>query len=198
MARSWRQPSGRRAQCSPWPGLLKRLSEQPQRRAVRNTILDAKPQKPGERQTVAPLIVDLFVRQIVKRLQHQHPKHHHDVDRLAAGAALLLANRSQNRCLDLCAETLEPHHASNHFQRIALRRNRRKPPVRIEESKLPHRPHARESCCHNSDSHKFAEVFSRCPRLFCWPCLVRDIMVLRPVGLDERRVSCVAVVRERR
>jgi hypothetical protein len=60
--------------------------------------------------------------------------------------------------LDLGSETLERHHASNHFQRITLRGNRRKPPVRIEESKLPHRPHTRESCCHNSDSHKFAEV----------------------------------------
>jgi hypothetical protein len=34
-------------------------------------------------------------------------------------------------------------------ERIALRRNRRKPPVRIEESKLPHRPHTRESCVTN-------------------------------------------------
>src|ERR1700730_11161125 len=48
--------------------------------------------------------------------------------------------------------------ASNHFQRIPLRSNPPKPPLRIEESKLPHRPHTRESCCHKSDSHKFAEV----------------------------------------
>ena len=34
----------------------------------------------------------------------------------------------------------------------------RKPPVRIKESKLPHRPHTRESCCHDSDSHKFAQI----------------------------------------
>src|ERR1700724_2183340 len=121
-------------------GLRKRLSEQPQRRAVRNAVLDAKPQKPRERQPVAHLILDLFVRQIVKRLQHQHTKYHHDVDRLAAGAALLLIRRRQNRHLDLGSQVLERHHASNHFQRIALRRNRRKPPLRIKESKLPHRP----------------------------------------------------------
>src|ERR1700691_3770924 len=139
-------------------GLCKCLPEQPQRRAVRNAILDAKPQEPRERQSVAHLILDLFVGQIVKRLQHQHPKHHHDVDRLAASAALLLAHRRQHRRLDLRAKTLERHHASNHFQRIALCGNRRKPPVSIEESKLPHRPHTRESCCHKSDSHKFAEV----------------------------------------
>src|SRR6202011_2851825 len=77
---------------------------------------------------------------------------------LAAGGALLLLHRRQHRRLDLGSEALKRHHASNHFQRIALRSNRRKPPVRIEESKLPHRPHTRESCCHDSDSHKFAEV----------------------------------------
>jgi hypothetical protein len=99
-------------------GLRKCLSEQPQRRVVRNAVLDAEPQKPRERQPVARLILDLFVRQIVKRSPHQHPKHHHDVDRLAAGATLLLAHRRQNRRLDLRAETLERHHASNHFQRM--------------------------------------------------------------------------------
>ncbi len=35
------------------------------------------------------LIVNLFVGQIVKRLQHQHPKHNNDINPLAAGAALL-------------------------------------------------------------------------------------------------------------
>jgi hypothetical protein len=34
-------------------GLRKRLSEQPQRRAVRNAVLDAEPQKSCERQPVA-------------------------------------------------------------------------------------------------------------------------------------------------
>src|SRR3984893_12238210 len=140
------------------PALRKRLSAQPQRRAVRNAVLNAKPQKPRERQPVAHLILDLFLPKSVKRFHQQNTKHHHDVARLAAGAALLLIRRRQNRHRDLSAETLERHHASNHFQRIALRGNRRKPPVRIEESKLPHRPHTRESCCHNSDSHKFAEL----------------------------------------
>src|SRR6201989_1016583 len=63
------------------------------------------------------------------------------VDRLAAGGTLLLANRRQHRRLGLRAEALERHHASNHFQRIALRGNRRKPPVRIKKSELPHRTH---------------------------------------------------------
>src|SRR5580700_2473685 len=70
-ARWWHQPSGRRAQCSQMlakaleqllnqTGLRKRLSEQPQRRAVRNAVLDAEPQKPRERQPVAHLILHLF------------------------------------------------------------------------------------------------------------------------------------------
>jgi hypothetical protein len=104
------------------------------------------------------VILDLLVGQIVQRLQHQHPKHHHDVDRLAAGVALLLAHRRQNRRLDLRPETLERHHASNHLKPIALRGNCREPLVRIEEAELPHHPHIRESCCHKSDSHKFAQV----------------------------------------
>jgi hypothetical protein len=39
---------------------------------------------------------------------------------LAAGATLLLAHQRQNRRLDLRSETLERHHASNHFQRSPL------------------------------------------------------------------------------
>jgi hypothetical protein len=130
------QPSGRRAQCSPRPpnaGQSARFStrpafaSEPQRRAVRNAVLDAEPQKPRERQPVAHFMLDLFVGKILKR--HQHPKHHHDVDRLATGGALHLAHRRQHRRLDLRTEGLERHHASNHFQRITLRGNRRKPPV---------------------------------------------------------------------
>src|SRR5579871_3843683 len=139
-------------------GLRKRLSEQPQRRAVRNAVLDAEPQKPRERQPVAHLVLDLFVRQIVKRLQHQHPKHHQDVDRLAASGALLLPRRRQHCRLDLSPKALERHHASNHFQRIALYRNRRKPPVRIEKSELPHRPHTANHVVTSQTRTNFAEV----------------------------------------
>ena len=54
------------------PGLGQLLPEQPQRRGVRNTVLDREPQKARERQPVAHLIFHLLVRQIVERLQHQH------------------------------------------------------------------------------------------------------------------------------
>ena len=51
---------------------------------------------------------------------------------------LLLARRPQHRSLDLRTEALERHHAGDHFQRISLRGNRRKPPVRIKKSELTH------------------------------------------------------------
>src|SRR5450759_5607164 len=97
-------------------------------------------QKPRERHAVAHLILNLFVGKIVERLQHQHPKHHDDIDRLAASAALLVLHRSQHYGLNLGTEALERHHPIYNLQRIALRRNRRKPLVRIEKSELPHRP----------------------------------------------------------
>src|ERR1019366_8985968 len=121
------------------PSLPQRRTKQPQRRAVGNAILNAKPQKPCERHAVAHLILDLFVGKIVERLQHQHPKHHDDIDRLAASVALLVLRRRQNHGLNLGTKTLERHHPINHLQWIALRRNRRKPLVRIEKSDLPHR-----------------------------------------------------------
>src|ERR1019366_1985593 len=95
-------------------GLRKRLPEQPKRRAVGNAVLDAEPQKPRGRQAVAHLILNLFVGQIVKRLQHQHPKHNNDINRLAAGVALLFSRRRQCRRLNLGAEALE-RHSSSHF-----------------------------------------------------------------------------------
>ena len=121
-------------------GLPQCLTEQPQRRAIGNAILNAKPQKPRERHAVAHLILDLLVGKIVERLQHQHPKHHDDIDRLAASATLLVLRWRQHHGLNLSTEALERHHSIDHLQRIALRRNRRKPLVRIEKSKLSHRP----------------------------------------------------------
>jgi hypothetical protein len=48
--------------------------------------------------------------------------------------------RRQHYRLNLGAEALERHPPIDHLQRIALRRNRRKPLVRIEKSELSHRP----------------------------------------------------------
>src|SRR5258706_7122588 len=117
------------------------------RRAVRNAILDAEPQKPRERQAVAHLILNLFVGQIVKRLQHQHPKHNNDINRLAAGVALLFTPRRQCRRFNLGAEALERHHPINHLKRITLRGNHREPLVRIKKTELTHRTHIPESYC---------------------------------------------------
>jgi hypothetical protein len=72
---------------------------------------------------------------IVQRLQHQHPKHHDDVDRFAAGAALLLLRGRQNAA-SIRAETLKRHHPIDHLQRIALCRNHRKALVRIKKARI--------------------------------------------------------------
>src|SRR3982074_292290 len=70
------------------PGLGKLLAEQPNRRGIRNAVLDAQPQKSRERQPITHLILHLLVRKIVERLQNQHPKHHDRVERLPASATL--------------------------------------------------------------------------------------------------------------
>src|SRR5271157_4875758 len=120
-------------------GLRQLLTEQPQRRAVRDTVLKAKPEKPRERQPVAHLILDLLVRQIVQRLQNQHAEQNERVERFTTGLALLRLLRRQHDRLDIGAEALPRNQRSDHFQRIALLRQHRKPPIRVEKSQLPHR-----------------------------------------------------------
>src|ERR1039457_575369 len=53
--------------------------------------------------------------------------------------SIISIHRRQHHRLNLGTKTLERHHPINHLQWIALRRNRRKPLVRIEKSDLPHR-----------------------------------------------------------
>jgi hypothetical protein len=59
---------------------------------------------------------------------------------VAAGAysGLMLAAR-----ISLAHFSKSAGDAADHFQRISLRGNRRKPPVRIKKSELPHRAHPR-------------------------------------------------------
>src|ERR1022692_1301160 len=161
-------------------GLRKRLPEQPKRRAVGNAVLDAEPQKPRERQAVAHLILNLFVGQIVKRLQHQHPKHNNDINRLAAGVALLFTRRRQCRRLNLGAEALERHHPINHLKRITLRGNYREPLVRIKKTELTHRTRIPESYC---DSQ--TRTNSGRPLFFEVPSITSGM----GGGVDEKRKS---------
>jgi hypothetical protein len=79
----------------------------------------------------------------------------------------LLPRRRQHRCFNLGAEALKRHHPIDHFQWIALRGNRRKPLVRIEKSKLPHRTHVRESLSSQVRLAQIGEAsyFSRCPSM---------------------------------
>ena len=113
--------------------------------------------------------------------------------------ALLLTHWRQHRRLDLRAETLERHYASDHFQRIALRGNRRKPPLRIEKSKLPHRPRTANfavttQICKKSRSSLFFEV----------PCIRSHLAVSRFVrpsahgSRSSRRKEPIQELRRRR
>jgi hypothetical protein len=55
-------------------------------------------------------------------LQHQHPKHHNNIDRLAAGLAFLLACLRQNYNVNIGTEALKRYHPINHLQRVSLLR----------------------------------------------------------------------------
>src|SRR3954469_4892412 len=144
--------------------LRKRFAEQPQCRAVRNAILDAEPQKARERQPVAHLILDLLVGQIVKRLQHQHPKHHENVNRLAPGIALLLVRRRHT------AASISARKLSNGTTRAIISSGSPFAEIaasRLSASKNPNCPIAPPANLYSykSDSHKFGRrrYFSRCP-----------------------------------
>jgi hypothetical protein len=65
--------------------LRQRLAIKPDRLGIRHPILEAKAQKPHERQPVAHLILDLVVGQVVERAQHQRLEHQNGVYRLAPG-----------------------------------------------------------------------------------------------------------------
>ena len=98
------------------------LAEQPQGRAIGNTVLEAQPEKARERQPVAHLVLNLLIRQIVQGLQDQHPEQHQRVDRLAARAALPVFVGGQYHGLDIAAKLLPRHQRADRNQRIALRR----------------------------------------------------------------------------
>jgi hypothetical protein len=75
---------------------------------------------PGE-SSVAQLIFHLLVRQIVERLQNQHPEHQEGIEQLSAGAALLELVRRERHRLDLGAKALPRHEMIDGFERIAPR-----------------------------------------------------------------------------
>ena len=81
----------------------------------------ASPRKRENDSRFAHLIFHLLVRQIVERLQHQHPEHQDGIERLPAGAALLELVRCEHHRLDLGAKALPRHETIDGFERIALR-----------------------------------------------------------------------------
>ena len=76
-------------------------AEQPQRRAVGDAVLDTGSQKPRKREAIAHLILDLLVREIVQRLQNQHPKLYERIDWLPTGRTSALCLRRQHRGLNV-------------------------------------------------------------------------------------------------
>ena len=119
------------------PGLGQLLAEQPQRRGVRNAVLDREPRK-RENDSRSRTDIPLLVRQIVERLQHQHPEHQDGIERLPAGAALLELVRCEHHRLDLGAKALPRDETINGFERIAPRRQGFQALIGIEKSQLPH------------------------------------------------------------
>jgi hypothetical protein len=108
----WALDSRRSAPCGqPSIAALGASPEQPQRRRIRNAVVDAQPQKPRERRPVAHLAFHLLVRKIVERLQNQHPEHHDRIKRLTASAAFARSFGRQYNCLNIAAKAL-PHGTS--------------------------------------------------------------------------------------
>jgi hypothetical protein len=100
--------------------LRQHLAVEPDRLGVRNTALNAKPQKPHERQPVAHLIFDLVVGQVVKRAQNQRLEHHDSVDRLAPGTRFAFGIWLAPNPLKRWPEFLPWHHGVDPDQRVLL------------------------------------------------------------------------------
>jgi hypothetical protein len=65
-------------------------------------------------------ILDLLVRQIVKRPRNEQAELDERIDRLATGEILLVRIRCQHHGLDLGAILLPPHQQGDRLQRVAL------------------------------------------------------------------------------
>src|SRR5205085_1871273 len=139
------------------------LAEQPQRGRIGNAVLDAQPQKPRERQPVAHLIFCLLVRKIVQGLQHQHAEHHNRIGRLPASVTLLHLVRRQHDRLDVGAKTLPWNQPIDGFERIALRRQRRQPFLRIEKTELTHPRLPNHAITHETRTDQSVQLFFEAP-----------------------------------
>jgi hypothetical protein len=103
-----------------------------------HAIFQSKSQKPHEREAFADQAFDVFICEIVKRLQHQDLEHQHGVEGPAAGIALPFLGRKPDDRFDLSAETLERNDDVKRLERIALGANRLETLVEIVEAQLPH------------------------------------------------------------
>ena len=115
--------------------------------------LPQQPHKQGGPQRRGTL--DLLVRQIVQRLQDQHPEQDERVDRLAA--PLLFQARRPSAPQPHCRRGTSPTSPAQKFrQRVALRRQSRKTLVRIEEAELRYHRLPAKASRHRRDSHMSA------------------------------------------
>src|SRR4029434_353387 len=149
-------------------GLGQRLAKQPHRSGVGHAIFQSKSQKAHEREAVTDQVFDVFICEIVKRLQHQDLEHQHGVEGLAAGIALPFLGRKPDDRFDLSAEALESNDDGKRLERIALGANLLETLVEIVEAQLPHGipPPGQSSRNTESDLPESRQrYFSRCPNV---------------------------------
>jgi transposase len=115
------------------PCLGQRLAEGPDRVRVRHRIAEAKAEKADPGQAVAQKELGALVAEIAQRLQGQHFKHEHMVERWPAA---LRPIRPWHGSLQLGPEQLEVDHAIQPLEIVALPGHAGQPLLQIEEPSL--------------------------------------------------------------
>ena len=118
--------------------LRQRVSIKPHRLGIRNTIPQAKPQKTHEGKSVADLILNLVIGQVVKRTQDQRLEHQHCVYRLSPGAGLAIRIRFAPDPFKSRTKLLPRHHGIDLKQRVFLSVQARVTVRKIEKIHLRH------------------------------------------------------------
>ena len=120
------------------PRLRQSFPVQPDRHGVRHPVPETKVQKPHERKPVTDLILDLIVRQVVKRAQNQRLEHQNHNHRLAPGAGFPRLGWLAPDPLQYRPELLPWHDGAYLDQRVLLRIQARVTIRKIKETHLRH------------------------------------------------------------
>ena len=118
--------------------MRQRVSIKPHRLGIRNTIPQAKPQKTHEGKSVADLILNLVIGQVVKRTQDQRLEHQHCVYWLAPGARLPVRIRLAPDPFKSRTKLLPRHHGIDLKQRVFFSVQTRVTVRKIEKTHLRH------------------------------------------------------------